>query len=104
MVYDVPERVLPREVLETPTPTRDDAERELIGREAPEPVSGPGEPSWKAVTVGLVGFHIAQKTETSPQWIWSTFEHVDNLATNRLQQIAQGGYPAVTVWSDASPG
>ena len=29
--------------------------------------------------VGLVGLHIAQKTPSSPQWIWSSFEHVDNL-------------------------
>jgi hypothetical protein len=29
--------------------------------------------------VGLVGLHILHKTETFPQWIWSTFEHVDNV-------------------------
>lgn len=28
--------------------------------------------------VGLVGLHIGTKTITSPQWIWSTFEQVDN--------------------------
>ncbi len=32
-------------------------------------------------TFGLVGFHIAQKTKTRRQWTWSTFEHVDNLAS-----------------------
>lgn len=66
-------------------PSRDD-----FGRYLTQPayvISGPGEPAWKAVTAGLVGFHIAQKTETSPQWIWSTFEHVDNLATDRLTSI-----------------
>jgi hypothetical protein len=30
-------------------------------------------------TVGLVGFHIIQKTPTRPQWLWSTFEQVDNV-------------------------
>ncbi len=30
-------------------------------------------------TVGLVGLHIGTKTKTSPQWIWSTFEQVDNV-------------------------
>jgi hypothetical protein len=30
-------------------------------------------------TVGLVGLHIAQKTPTRPQWIWTTFEQVDNV-------------------------
>jgi hypothetical protein len=49
--------------------------------------SGGSTPTWTLVTVGLVGFHIAQKTETSPQWIWSTFEHVDNLAVDRLTVI-----------------
>lgn len=29
--------------------------------------------------VGLVGLHIAHKTQGAPQWIWSTFEHVDNV-------------------------
>lgn len=29
--------------------------------------------------VGLVGLHIGTKTLTSPEWIWSTFEQVDNV-------------------------
>jgi hypothetical protein len=33
----------------------------------------------EATKVGLVGFHIAQKTPDFPQWVWSTFEQVDNL-------------------------
>ncbi len=33
----------------------------------------------RKVTVGLVGMHIGHKSTTSPQWIWSTFEQVDNL-------------------------
>jgi len=32
-------------------------------------------------TVGLVGFHIGHKTNLGPQWLWSTFEHVDNVPT-----------------------
>lgn len=32
----------------------------------------------KTYTMGLVGLHIAHKTEHAPQWVWSTFEHVDN--------------------------
>lgn len=30
-------------------------------------------------TVGLVGLHIVQKTPTRPQWIWSSFEQIDNI-------------------------
>jgi hypothetical protein len=29
-------------------------------------------------TMGLVGLHIVHKTPSRPQWVWSTFEHVDN--------------------------
>lgn len=29
---------------------------------------------------GLVGFHVMQKTPSAPQWIWSTFEHLANVA------------------------
>lgn len=31
-------------------------------------------------TLGLVGLHIIHKTQSQPKWIWSTFEHVDNVA------------------------
>ena len=31
------------------------------------------------MTVGLVGLHIVQRTPSRPQWIWSTFEQVDNV-------------------------
>jgi len=29
--------------------------------------------------MALVGLHIVQKTPSRPQWIWSSFEHVDNV-------------------------
>jgi len=32
-------------------------------------------------TTGLVGLHIAHKTQDASQWLWSTFEHVDNVPT-----------------------
>ncbi|KMM82922.1 hypothetical protein SAMN04490203_1834 [Pseudomonas taetrolens] len=35
--------------------------------------------SCKAEPVGLVGLHIVHKTSSAPQWIWSTFEHVNNV-------------------------
>jgi hypothetical protein len=31
--------------------------------------------------VGLVGLHIVHKTQSSPQWIWASFEHVQNAPT-----------------------
>jgi hypothetical protein len=38
-----------------------------------------GQCSTQPMSVGLVGLHIVQKTPTRPQWIWSTFEQVDNV-------------------------
>src|SRR5579871_673996 len=35
---------------------------------------------WRRKRVGLVGLHIMQKTPGAPQWIWSTFEQVDNVS------------------------
>jgi hypothetical protein len=42
------------------------------------------ENQWTSVEVGLVGMHIAHKSQSSPQWIWSTFEQIDNLATDQV--------------------
>jgi len=33
----------------------------------------------KATVVGMVGFHVAHKVDKFPQWVWGTFEQVDNL-------------------------
>lgn len=30
-------------------------------------------------TVALVGLHILHKTQNQPTWVWSTFEHIDNV-------------------------
>lgn len=40
-----------------------------------DPVSG----RCTLTDVGLIGLHIVNKTPSFPQWIWSTFEHVDNV-------------------------
>jgi hypothetical protein len=31
-------------------------------------------------TLGLIGFHAVHKTASRPQWIWTSFEHVKNVA------------------------
>ena len=33
----------------------------------------------KMQKMGLVGLHIVQKTRTRPQWVWSSFEQIDNV-------------------------
>jgi hypothetical protein len=56
------------------------------------PVSG----TCSQKTVGLVGLHIVQKTPTRPQWIWSTFEQVDNVPP------AQPGAPGTFAFNNGS--
>lgn len=41
--------------------------------------------TFSPANVGLIGMHISMKTASSPQWIWATFEHVDNLEVNELE-------------------
>lgn len=38
------------------------------------------------VHLGLIGMHISQKTPTGKQWVWSTFEHIDNLDQNVFER------------------
>ena len=33
--------------------------------------------------LGLIGFHVGHKTKTRQQWIWTTFEHVNNVPTEK---------------------
>jgi len=44
-----------------------------------DPTSDPARPSCTQREMGLVGLHIVSKTPTRPQWIWSTFEQIDNV-------------------------
>ena len=39
---------------------------------------------WQEVEVGLVGMHLAHKTRDYMKWVWSTFEHIDNVRSNPL--------------------
>lgn len=36
--------------------------------------------------LGMIGFHISQKTPTGKQWVWSTFEQIDNLDQNVIEK------------------
>lgn len=57
--------------------------RTALVKRPPSPLSGAtaGQAATGAgcarATMGLIGFHIAQKTPSRPQWIWSSFEQVD---------------------------
>jgi hypothetical protein len=45
----------------------------------------------RQVRLGLIGFHVGHKTSTRQQWIWTTFEHHDNVPTQR--EVAAGIQP-----------
>jgi hypothetical protein len=42
---------------------------------------------WEEHEMGLVGFHVAHKTKTHMSWIWSTFEHIDNVQVDDLSLV-----------------
>ena len=43
--------------------------------------------------IALVGFHIVAKTPSRPQWIWSSFEHVDNVPGITIEPKPPAGIP-----------
>jgi hypothetical protein len=45
----------------------------------PGSADGKSDPPCLEKTLGLVGFHVVHKTASRPQWIWTSFEHVDNV-------------------------
>lgn len=61
----------------------DDASRFYVTEiDAQTSEAGPGVHHRK-MKVGLVGMHISMRTESSPEWIWSTFEQIDNVRVNK---------------------
>jgi hypothetical protein len=59
----------------------------------------PVEEKCELLTVGLVGIHMVHKTGGEPQWVWSTFEHVDNCPT----QGETPSKPQYNFFNKASP-
>ena len=62
----------------------DDTSRFLTMSAQVEVFDDTGKPTGttRAATVGLVGFHIIYKPAGFPQWVWATFEQVDNVNTS----------------------
>lgn len=65
-------------------PGKDDASRFFVEDAYIKDLGPDGKELQRRVKVGLVGMHIAHKSETSPQWIWATFEQVDNLDVDQV--------------------
>jgi hypothetical protein len=45
----------------------------------PGPPATKAGPTCVAKKLGLIGFHVGHKTFNSPQWVWTSFEHVGNV-------------------------
>jgi hypothetical protein len=65
---------------------RDDPKRFLIRNCRVVKLDG----STTNVDLGLVGMHIAVRARSSPTWIWTTFEQIDNVSVNDLERNSNG--------------
>jgi hypothetical protein len=66
----------------------------------PKSANSDVEPPCLPETLGLVGFHVVHKTISRPQWIWTSFEHVDNVPEQR--EVDAGPLPHTYSFYDRS--
>ncbi|MBW8780477.1 MAG: hypothetical protein JF599_01115 [Verrucomicrobia bacterium] len=78
---------------------QDDPSRFLVRKARVVPLTG--EPY--TADFGLVGMHITARTESSPTWIWATFEQVDNTNANDLEVDAKGRHRSPTFFNTNNP-
>ena len=78
---------------------QDDPARFLVRKASVVPLTGGPYPA----DFGLVGMHIAAKTESSPTWIWATFEQVDNTNSNDLETDSKGHPIKPTFFNTSNP-
>lgn len=80
----------------------------------PNVTVNPYSPKWPkavTVTVGLIGFHLIQKTPSHPEFIWATWEHISNdpvcpgsdNSTCQDPSKATGGVGTASGWSLVNP-
>ena len=50
-------------------------------------VQDPNDRTCRQTKVALVGMHIVHKTKSRPQWIWATFEQIDNAPCDNLPPV-----------------
>ena len=53
--------------------------RRSAGGDARHAKGSRSDPPCLRKTLGLIGFHVVHKTKNRPQWIWTSFEHKDNV-------------------------
>src|SRR6185503_9376083 len=65
-------------------------------------------PGQNPVTLGLVALHIIHKTKLQPHWLWSTFEHMNNVYESgtydgKPRSFANGKCPQTPPYSSSAP-
>ncbi|ASP73855.1 hypothetical protein CDO28_20095 (plasmid) [Sinorhizobium meliloti] len=58
----------------------------------PQATAETGSVVCKEQSVALVGLHIVAKTKLRPQWIWSSFEHIDNVPPHDIEPDAANSH------------
>ena len=56
--------------------------------------------SCRPVKLGMIGFHVGHKTDDRQQWVWTTFEHHENVPT---EETVRKGIPKGTRFSFYNP-
>lgn len=62
-----------------------------------------GESTCELKTMGMVGMHIAHKTQKQPAWIWATFEHKNNAPDCTALPMGPGSKDKPKVRTDTCP-
>ncbi len=68
-----------------------------------EPYPDGQQPPTREIDAGLVGMHISMRTLSSPEWIWATFEQIDNVRSNPLPGGGESHPNFFDPHSDAAP-
>jgi hypothetical protein len=77
-----------------------DDEKRFYTQRVKVKIAGPpgpdGKPQFRQIKSGLVGMHISMRTSSSPEWIWATFEQIDNVRSNPLEHGGGMSHPSFT--------
>jgi hypothetical protein len=65
-----------------------------------EPPGSDGKVPQRTFKAGLVGMHISMRTRSAPEWVWATFEQIDNARRNKE---ADGSYSHPNFYNPDKP-
>lgn len=85
---------------------KDDHTRYVTQQSKVAAFNSKGKPTgqFQSVTLGLVGMHAIVKAPGFPQWIWATFEHIDNVPDTKAVEKSGPNGNYWTTEPDPQPG